>query len=205
VKAINYSFFVSSGDWSIACASLFTEDGCENAGVLLCGLAKTEQTGRLLAREFIPVRAEQYTDRRSYHLEVSPKFYDELVTRCDKTGLHPVIIHSHPMQGAARYSQSDDYGESRLLPVLGSLLKQRVVASLVITRNAAAGRRLVGQRFVSLEGLRIIGPSIVRNDFAQGATRTTGSKYDRQVRAFGHYQRSRKPHHNREASRGRSA
>jgi hypothetical protein len=187
VRASNYSFFVTSSDWSALHKVLFSEDGCENAGAFLCGLVEIENGGRLLAREFLPVPTHLYQDRQPYHLEVAPQFYNDLVTRCEKTGLHPVIVHSHRMAGVARYSHSDDFGESHLLPVIQSLLPEQVVASLVVTQNSAFGRRFIGRKFVPLIGMRILGPSISSMMFrpAPLTVDEIEARYDRQVRAFG--------------------
>ncbi len=187
MNILNYSFCISESEWSAARDSLFTEDGYENAGVFLCGLAKTKTGGRLLAREFVPVPFDLYQARLPYHLEIAPQFYNDLVTRCEKTGLHPVIVHSHPMSGAAKYSQSDNYGEAHLLPVLQSLLPDRIVASLVATRDSANGRRFINDEFKNLIGMRILGPSIKTINFHDGLhkEKVIEHRYDRQVRAFG--------------------
>lgn len=186
MKSVNCSFSVSVTDWSDARAALFTDDGCENAGAFLCGLSRTEQGGRLLAREFVPVPADLYRARQPFHLEVAPQFYNDLVTRCERTGLHLVIVHSHPMHGDARYSASDDHGESRLLAILQMLLPQSVVASLVVTRDDVTGRRFLSGRFAPLSGMRVVGSSITSTRFTKNRREgAVESRYDRQVRAFG--------------------
>src|SRR5438477_11760200 len=106
---------ITAADWEIVGEALLTPDGCENAGVLLCGTAATGTQRRLLVREFRPVPRDMYIERESYHLEVAPAFYNNLVSDCLRKGLTPVIIHSHPFHGEAVYSASDDYGERRLL------------------------------------------------------------------------------------------
>src|SRR5207302_1736188 len=85
-----------------------------------------------------------------------------------------------------RYSQSDDYGESRLLAVIQSLLPKRVVGSLVATRDTATGRRLVKGGFVYLKGMRVIGSSVDNLDFSTNQpSGAIDNRFDRQVRAFG--------------------
>lgn len=187
MKTFNYSFYISESDWFSARKSLFTEDGYENAGVFLCNLVKTENGGRLLAREFLSVPFDLYRARLPYHLEIAPEFYNDLVTRCEKTGMHPVIVHSHPMTGAAKYSHSDNYGESHLLPVLQSLLPDRIVASLVATWDAAIGRRFVNGKFINLIDMRVLGLSTTMTIFSSDLFKedVIKSRYDRQVRAFG--------------------
>jgi molybdopterin/thiamine biosynthesis adenylyltransferase len=187
VKTRRYTFHITQSDWNTARASLFTEDGNENAGVFLCGVAATGAGDRLLAREFVSVPFHRYTERKPYHLEVSPQFYDDIITRCIKAGLHPVIVHSHPMAGDAWYSRSDDFGETRLLATLQSLLPDRLVASLVVTWDSATGRRLVDGDFEYLSGMHILGQAVQIIDFDKSKTPRfeVSAKYDRQVRAIG--------------------
>src|SRR5689334_5715859 len=121
---IRTSVALLDSDWQSVRAALLTPDGCENAGVLLCGNSQLHNERRLLVREFISVPAERYIERQSYHLEVAPSFYNDIVTRCLKQALTPIIVHSHPFHGEAIYSSSDDYGEERLLHTLNTLLPE---------------------------------------------------------------------------------
>ncbi len=184
----NYSVFISSEDWEDARTALFTDDGCENAGVFLCGLSESASHVRLLARRFVPVPSSLYTERLGYHLEVAPAFYNSIITRCIKEYLHPVIIHSHPGHGDARYSPSDDHGESHLLRVLEDLLPRGTVASLVVTPVAVTGRRLVKGEVIPLSGIRVLGVRVEHsspNSISEAGPEEVGSAFDRQVRAFG--------------------
>lgn len=140
----NLSLRISGGDWGRLRNLLFTPDGHENAAVLLCGQSLSESEERLLVREVVAVRSDEYIDRQSYHLEVAPRFYNSVIDRCLREHLTPVICHSHPFDGPARYSSSDDFGERRLLPVLQSLLPEQKPASLLLTNTSVAGRVLEG-------------------------------------------------------------
>src|SRR5260370_12796448 len=130
------SLRISGGDWIKLRNLLFTPDGYENAAVLLCGQSRTELEDRLLVREITAVWLHQYIDRQPYPLEVSPRFYNSAIDRCLRDRLIPVICHSHPFDGPARYSSSDDFGEKRLLPVLESLLAGKKPASLLLTNTS---------------------------------------------------------------------
>jgi hypothetical protein len=170
--------------------ALFTPDGCENFAVLLCGTAVTKERTRLLAREWIAAPSSAYTERLSYHLEITPGFLNSIVDRAIATGLSPVLVHSHPVAESARYSTSDDYGEGRLLPILEQLLPGRVVASLLLTPDDARGRVVRRGRFVALSGITIIGKRVIafgsraeRAWSAEGAV--ISALFDRQTRAIG--------------------
>jgi hypothetical protein len=177
---------ITADDWEIARRALFTPDDNENAGVLLCGHSETTDARRLLVRRFVPVPADQYIKRQAYHLEISPAFYNEIVTRCLRDGLSPVIIHSHPHHGEAWYSASDDVGEQRLLDTLAALLPQAWSASLVVTLDAVAGRELRDHTFVGITGITIAGvrSAIYRFD-TQADSPSFEERFDRQIRAFG--------------------
>jgi hypothetical protein len=148
---------ITGEDWDAVHRSLFTADGNENAGVLLCGKSETVKARRLLVRRFVPVPNEQYVAREPYHLEIAPVFYNEIISACLRDGLSPVIIHSHPHHGDAWYSASDDYGETRLLGTLMSLLPDAWPASMVATRDNLAGRELRGDMFVGVTAVTITG------------------------------------------------
>jgi molybdopterin/thiamine biosynthesis adenylyltransferase len=123
-------------------SALFTDDGCENFAVLFCGPARTKDGLMLLCRNVLAAPASAYRQRLEYHLEIQPAFLNDIVNRAKASGLSPVIAHSHPFANTAQYSSSDDYGEKRLLPVLGQLLPEFHPASLLMTPRALAARRV---------------------------------------------------------------
>lgn len=183
----NLSLRISGGDWGRLRNLLFTPDGHENAAVLLCGQSLSESDERLLVREVVAVRSDEYIDRQSYHLEVAPRFYNSVIDRCLREHLTPVICHSHPFDGPARYSSSDDFGERRLLPVLQSLLPEQKPASLLLTNTSVAGRVLEGSVFRSLRAVTITGPRV--QVLVIGASwevrKPEAVLFDRQILAFG--------------------
>ena len=185
--AKRFSLRISGGDWSKLRSLLFTPDGLENAAALLCGHSSSESEDKLLVREVMAVSPEQYLERQSYHLEVAPIFYNSLIERCLRDRAVPVICHSHPFDGTAAYSESDDFGEKRLLPVLESLMSGRKPASLLLTKTSAGGRILEGSRFRSFDDVTITGPRVQRlsNLPTHGPQGRDPGVFDRQIRAFG--------------------
>lgn len=182
------SLRISGDDWTKLRNLLFTSDRNENAGALLCGLSVKERQQTLLVREVVGVPFEQYIERQSYHLEVASGFYNWLVDRSLRDHLTPVICHSHPFDGPAKYSASDDYGEKRLLPVLESLLPERKPASLLLTNTSVWGRILEGSVFRNLTDVTITGPRVrvIPMSVSLGGTcAPVTTLFDRQIRAFG--------------------
>lgn len=167
---------------------LFTVDGCENFAVLLCAPAVTEHRVRLLVRDWTFAPLDAYRERLSYHLEIAPAFFNTIVDRAMATGLHPVLVHSHPDAGEARYSPSDDFGEGRLLPVLEQLLPGRTVVSMLLTPTDVQGRLHRRGRFVPLSRITVLGNPVITYvppTHVPEAVRTGDATYDRQIRAFG--------------------
>src|SRR4051812_18414593 len=124
------SAIITSEDWGRLRRNLFTEDGKENAAVLLCGAVDTSEGSRLLTRRILEVPADQYRIRESFQLEIAPAFFNCVIDLCISEHLQPIIVHSHRNAGEDYYSRSDDYGESRLLPVLETLIPGAICASL---------------------------------------------------------------------------
>ncbi len=178
---------INSNDWELLRQGLFTEDGHENAAVLLCGSSDTDTQRRLLVRRIRNVPSDMYVERLPYHLEVASSFYNQIVTECLNSKLSPVIVHSHPGHHKAWYSESDDYGEKRLLPVLATLLPGTLPTSLVVTPKEATGRVFVDGAFIPLAGMTVMGTPMVRSRFI-GDSRDNeefSEKFNRQIRAFG--------------------
>jgi hypothetical protein len=188
VRATPHSVAITTGDWARLRQALLTQDGNENAAVLLCGAADIDSRRRLLARRILEVPHDRYIAREPYHLEVSPAFYNQVIDRCLVERVHPVIVHSHPHSDDAWYSKSDDYGESRLLPVLQSLVPWGTPASLVITPKTATARRFDNGRFRTLDSLAVVGVQSRLIAFQDGVTKDAHGdreQFDRQERAFG--------------------
>lgn len=169
--------------------ALFTPDECENFAVLLCSSVAMDTKTRLLVREWIAAPDEAYRERLSYHLEISPAFFNTIVDRANATGLNPVIVHSHPVTGAARYSSSDDYGERRLIPVLEQLLPGRIVASMLVTHSELCGRTLSRGRYSAIDRISVSGSSVVSYQMPDQLRPKDGprpaERHDRQARAIG--------------------
>lgn len=178
---------LSESSWSDIRGALFTQDGSENGGVLLCGSAHTAGGSTLLVRHFIPVPDNQYTIRKPYQLEIAPAFYNAIISRSLRDRLSPILVHSHPHHDEAWFSPSDDRGDYRLLEVLNSLLPGLEPASLVITRASALGRHLKNGQLINLSRLSVRGQKSVDFHFMpdRRALPESSAQYDRQIRVFG--------------------
>lgn len=182
------SVAITTDDWALLRQSLFTDDGNENAAVLFCGAADMPELRRMMARFVWEVPRHEYVVRLANQLEVSPRFFNRVIDRCLAENLQPVIVHSHPEVDDPSYSQSDNYGEARLLPVLETLLPRTTSASLLLGRKTAKGRRFIDGGFSPLESLRIVGQRSrvlsLRED-VESSQPMAEEQFDRQIRAFG--------------------
>ncbi len=181
------SIRISQADWMALRRGLLTPDGNENAAVLLCGTSRTKAERRLLARSIFPVPPEMYDERTSYRLRVSPNFYNRVIDLCLAEKLSPVLVHSHPSAHEPWYSSSDDFGESRLLPVLEELISGATTASLLVTPQLPAGRRYINGKFGPLASLTIVGSQVQTFRFSprQATKPSHNEQFDRQILAFG--------------------
>src|SRR6266550_8673775 len=162
------SVAITRSDYELLRGSLFTSDGKENAALLVCGVAHTEEKEELLVREVVPVPLESYTERLSDHLEVTPRFINSVIDKCIGKGFGIITAHSHPTSEAAHYSPSDDAGEGRLFDVFAGILGSGKHGSLLLTRTDTIGRLPAGRRFVALDRLRMIGSRISAFSLGRG-------------------------------------
>lgn len=186
LKADATSVRISGSDWNRLREVLFTPDKHENAAVLLCGTSIHRNRTTLLVRRVVPVPTEDYLERLTYHLEIAPRFYNSIVDRAASERLVPVICHSHPFDGPAHYSSSDDFGEKRLLPVLESLLPGQKPGSLLVTYSSVSGRQLDQNMFRYFHSIITGGARYRTVLIANGRKRASDDEmFQRQRLAFG--------------------
>lgn len=185
---ISLSVVMSDSDHQLFRRSLFTEDEYENFAILFCGVANGHGWRRLLVREIWPAPITAYRERLPYHLEITPKFFNAVVNHSLEHHLSPVIAHSHPKSEMPSYSLSDDFGESRLLPVLQQLLPGLWPASLLVTPLHMIGRSYVNGQFDRMEKIDVKGreSSFFQDSFGKSQNSVImGDVFDRQIRAIG--------------------
>lgn len=180
------SLTISADDFAELRAALFTPDGFENFAVLFCGSASGAQWRRLLVRQWWPAPPDAYAERLTYHLEVTPRFFNAVVDRALRSKLVPVLVHSHRGDAGARYSSSDDYGESRLLPVLEQLVPHGSPASILLTESDVVGRTFSSGAFVEMDRVSVVGERSALHVMRAAKRRyLDGVDFDRQIRAYG--------------------
>lgn len=96
---------------------LYPGDGKEAVAILLCGRRDGPRTHRLIVREIHGIPYEHCTVRTQTLVTWPPDYIDGILERASAERLSVVKIHSHP-NGFAAFSQTDDEGDARLLPMI---------------------------------------------------------------------------------------
>ncbi|WP_425062037.1 ThiF family adenylyltransferase [Pyruvatibacter mobilis] len=96
---------------------LFPPDGKEAIAILLCGQRDGDRRYRLSVREIHEIPYEYCTKRTTQMVTWSPDYVDDILERAATEKLSVVKIHSHP-NGYAKFSETDDESDDRILPMI---------------------------------------------------------------------------------------
>lgn len=103
---------------------LFPGDGKEAVAVLLCGRRDGERRHRLVVREIHDIPYDQCKKRTTTLVTWSPDYIADILDRATTEGLTVIKVHSHP-NGFAKFSQIDDEGDARLLPMIAGWVESK--------------------------------------------------------------------------------
>lgn len=160
----------------------------EAAAVLIAGQSTTSRGTRLLIREHHFVPSHEYQVQEQYRVVLPPSFLMPQLKRARNEGWSLVLTHTHPFGNEAQFSGVDDAGEAETLPVVFARTGGQSHGSLVLGREAAAGRifSVINSALKRCDVSVIEVGEEVRIQFADPvATSQPPSRFDRSVRAFG--------------------
>ena len=163
----------------------FSEDS-EEAGFLLCRMARAKTDTILVAQQFVPIPEEAKIPSSSSALAWSASFNAEMIAQADSTACSLVLVHSHGKTPRPEPSDDDRSHARRVMMSASRIVAGRVHGALVLGENATWGDFwLDGQPFGSFEQLEIQGVPLRR--WPRQAVRPTPvrSRLDRQNRALG--------------------
>lgn len=161
---------------------VFSKPGNEGAAYLLCGTSITVNETRLLVRDVVPVRDDEYLVREPYRLSIDSGSYARVAKQAVAAKASVVFVHSHP-EGIADFSEQDDREEPKLMTFFNQRLPDKVSGSLVVSGpQTMSGRVWVDGCWVTLDRVRLLGP---RFKFLHRDTGAPQPWFDRQVKAFG--------------------
>ena len=163
---------------------VFSQPGCEGAAYLLCGESNTGDERRLLVREVVPVREEEYLVREPLRLSIDSSSYARVAKKAADTRASLLFVHSHP-GGYAEFSEQDDREEPKLMQFFGQRLPDKLHGSLVMSSEShLLARAWTGNGWEEMERVRVVGR---RFRLLGRAPKNSDVSpfFDRQVRAFG--------------------
>jgi len=163
--------------------AVFSVPGLEGAAYLLCGRSDTEEESRLLGREVIPVRDEDYLVRTANHLSIDSRSYARAAKEAAR-GASVIFTHSHPSD-VPDHSRADDIEEPKLMQFLEARVPRGLHGSLVIPTPAEpVGRLSTGDGWEPLQRIRVLGRRFRFIDHAADGD-PLPDFLDRNVLAFG--------------------
>lgn len=161
---------------------IFSKKGVEGAAYLLCGVSTTETETRLLVRDVVPVRDDEYLVREPLRLSIDSSSYARVVKTANTMKCSVIFVHSHP-EGIADFSEQDDREEPKLMTFFGDRAAGRLHGSIVVSGPVSMhGRVWIDGQWVPLDRIRILGR---RYQFLDPKVGTPAPRFDRQVEAFG--------------------
>jgi molybdopterin/thiamine biosynthesis adenylyltransferase/proteasome lid subunit RPN8/RPN11 len=156
----------------------------EGAAYLLCGLSRTEQEVRLLARQIVPVSDAHYLVRAHNRLSIDSLSYASIAKRARTEGLSVVFAHCHP-RGPASFSEQDDREDPKLQGFFSAMAPEMPHGSLVIAPGIQMkGRVWTASGWEPIERIRVLGNRFQFIESHSGKDQIA-PVFERQVLAFG--------------------
>lgn len=182
-----YTIRISEQDYNRCQTAVLNDLPNESAAFMLVGQKVIGSSKELIVRRIVEVPKSEYRIQNHYHLDISPKIINGLISLCEQNGLGVIICHSHPTDSI--YSPSDDHGEKRIAESIWKNIPNASVGSLLISPGKVRARiwmPSVGNMPVS--SVNVIG-RYIRNILLSERHHKTDNLtdiYDRQILAFGH-------------------
>lgn len=143
-------------------AFLFPGDGKEAAAIALCGRCVGKYRHRLLIHELHEIPYEVCSERSPYRVTWPTDFIVPLLDKAEKKGLSVVKFHSHPGY-FPKFSETDDAGDSDLLPAIRNYVEADVPhGSVVMLPDGSMFGRVLWKTncFIPLNRISVAGPDI---------------------------------------------
>src|SRR5439155_4150985 len=169
---------------------LLSHGPAEAAGFLLAGWFRTDSGMHFVACELMLPQSKDYDIQGELQLQVSPIFFNRVISRAEREGLAVIMCHTHPFSNGAWFSPADDYGEAISAKTLHDCLDGRPCASIVLDPMRIAARiwTVPGSPPEPVDEIRVVGRQFARMVLGDLAVRGPGIDVDmfsRQVLALG--------------------
>lgn len=137
---------------------LFPGDGKEAVAIALCGRRAGDRRHRLVVREIRKIPYEACTERTALRVTWPPELLEPLLERAETEQLSVVKIHSHP-SGYAAFSDTDDAGDRRLLPMICGWVEADIPhgSAVMLPDGQLFGRVWQNGGFAPLAAINVVG------------------------------------------------
>lgn len=182
---MNYSITFLEQDFERLLSIIFAKPGLEGAAYVLCGISRTDAEERLLAREIIPVRDEDYEGRTNLRLSIRSDSYVAAAKKARESNQSILFVHSHP-DGICEFSSQDNEQEPRLMDFFYRRAPEGTHGAVVISGPETITARITRNgHAISVSRVRIIGRRFRFFDGDDCMGEPIPEFFDRQIQAFG--------------------
>jgi len=170
---------------------LFRHAPKEAACFLLAGVFETDKGVHFTVRELMYPTGSDYDVQEDLSLQVSPVYFNRVISRAERENLAVIMCHSHPFsKQKPKYSWSDNHGESISARTLHDCLSGKPVGSILLGKDTIAARvwKDPGRAPAPVDELRILGRHFAIkyvNNGRKDHGAVDSDVYARQVLAFG--------------------
>jgi molybdopterin/thiamine biosynthesis adenylyltransferase len=182
-----YTLRISEQDFKKCQSTVMGKYPKESAVFLLAGRKKVGYIEELIVRRIVEIPESEYRIQENYHLDISPRAINGLISLCEGNGLGVILCHSHPTD--TPYSTSDDKGERRIAETIWKFIPDAPVGSLLISPNQIRARLWkASERSYPMSSITVIGRCIRKINLDGVSSQSIAFDkyiYDRQILAFG--------------------
>lgn len=179
-----HSLTMTEHDAAVLFDIIFSQPDREGAAYLLCGRSITDDETRLLVRDVVPVRDEDYLVREWDRMSIRSESYVPVAKRAMSRDDSVIFVHSHPT-GVDDFSPQDNREEPKLMEFFDTRVPTAHHGSLVVVSPSVMKARLwTAGGWTTIDRIRQVGTRFRFLDRSDGEA-PLPLFFDRQVRAFG--------------------
>ena len=168
---------------------LFSTAPYENGCFLLANSYKTKTKSVLLVTDVIKPTKNSWNNNSEHALEPNSSFTNQCVVASDTAESSLIFVHTHPSpHHSPTFSWIDRKSNKKMFANLSSILLDRPLGSLVFSRKGICGVVFDKNKLQSVGKIQIVGNTLAKFPgigFGKERPHNTGTKFDRQIRAFG--------------------
>lgn len=166
---------------------IMRESQDETAIFLLAGVFKTKSGIHFTVKRIITPKENEYDSRSALHIQVSPLFFNKVISLAEANNVTIIQCHSHPGADYLQYSVTDNRGESASSKTIQDNIGLPM-GSLLFGREKIIGRAwLTPKKNQPIHEIRIVDRHYRKKILVKQNKKKQIDEeiYDRQIRAFG--------------------